>query len=432
MKILKQETYFPIIILIHFIFWAVDLFFYTGAFTEVNSDTLFFGSLENISWKNGHRIIGEVLSSWVVTVFAFNFLMATRSRRIERIFGGLDKMYLIHRRSGVIAFVLLVLHFVVVPRDLEAFTPGKPLGFYAFVLIIIGVFLSAAPVMKRKIPYHKWINFHKLMGVFYIMAVIHGIMVKSLIQELPITRIYVFGMAFVGVSAWFYKAFLYKRLNKPVHYKITAINFLNGEVTELKMLPILDRLNFKAGQFAFFKFPVASKKEQHPFTISSHPSENELRITVKALGDYTSELGATLSIGEEVEIEGPFGLFNAEESQSKQQVWVAGGIGITPFLAMSKRLDKPTHLVWCVKHKAEAVYLDELKAIEKSNSNFKIDIWPSDDKGYFKMETLKLQNPTSIDYMICGPQNLKDCLIKELNGLGVKDESIYDEEFSFR
>ncbi len=158
MRILKQEIYFPIIIGIHFIFWAIDLYFYTGNFIEVSSNTLLFGELTNVSWENPHRILGEVFSSWVVTVFAFNFLMATRAKWVENLFGGLDKMYLIHRRSGVIAVVLLVAHFIVVPRDLVAFNAGKPLGFYAFVLIILGVIVSAIPIFKRKIPYHKWIN----------------------------------------------------------------------------------------------------------------------------------------------------------------------------------------------------------------------------------------------------------------------------------
>ena len=103
MRILKQEIYFPIIIGIHFLFWGIDLYFYNGTFREVSSDTLLFGELTDRSWKNVHRILGEVFSSWVVTVFAFNFLMATRAKWVERIFGGLDKMYLIHRRSGVIA-----------------------------------------------------------------------------------------------------------------------------------------------------------------------------------------------------------------------------------------------------------------------------------------------------------------------------------------
>lgn len=100
MRTIKQEYYFPLIIAIHFVLWWVALTLYQGAYEYTSM-----------------HIVGEVFSSWAVTVFAANFLMATRAKWIERMFGGLDKMYMIHRRAGVIGFTLLVLHFIVVPRD---------------------------------------------------------------------------------------------------------------------------------------------------------------------------------------------------------------------------------------------------------------------------------------------------------------------------
>ena len=73
---------------------------------------------------------------------------------VENIFGGLDKMYMIHRRAGIIAVVLLILHFIVVPKD-PTFSIGKPMGFISLMLILIGALLSAAPVFKRKFKYNK-------------------------------------------------------------------------------------------------------------------------------------------------------------------------------------------------------------------------------------------------------------------------------------
>lgn len=433
MRILKQELYFPIIIAIHFVFWAIDLYFYNGTFIEVSSDTLFFGELTNVSWQNTHRILGEVFSSWVVTVFAFNFLMATRSRWVERIFGGLDKMYLIHRRSGVIAVFLLLAHFIIVPRDLTAFSPGKPLGFYAFVLILLGVLISAAPFFKRKIPYHKWINIHKLMGLFYVMGVVHGLMVHSLIQELPITRVYVFGMAFIGIAAWFYRAFLFGFFNKKLDYQITNIEDLGHGISEIIMKPISDSLNFLAGQFAFFKFPSISKKEQHPFTISSHPNQKDLRITVKGLGDYTNDMYNKVKIGDKITVEGPYGHFSSSYIKEKEQIWVAGGIGITPFLALAKDMYiHKVHLFWCVKNEAEAVYAKEFAAIEQNNPNFKLTVWASDQSGYLTADQLGISDFASKGFLICGPESLKTNMMKQLKEKGVKSDDIYDEEFAFR
>jgi len=433
MRILKQEIYFPIIIGIHFIFWTIDLYFYKGSFQEISSDTLLFGELNNISWKNTHRILGEVFSSWVVTVFAFNFLMSTRAKWVEQIFGGLDKMYLIHRRSGVIAVVLLLAHFIVVPRDLTEFNPGKPLGFYALILILVGVILSAVPFFKRKIPYHKWINFHKLMGVFYVMAVFHGFMVKSLIKELPITRVYVFGMALMGVAAWFYRAFLFGLFNKKLEYTITEIKDKSHGITEILMKPVSKGMVFLAGQFAFFTFPNLSKKEQHPFTISSHPYNDTLRITVKGLGDYTNDLFSKIKPGESALVEGPYGHFSSSYIKEKEQIWIAGGIGITPFLSLGRDLyTNRVKLFWCVNDRSEAVYEEELKAIAFDNPKFEFTIWESKESGHLTAEDLGLEGSVDKGFLICGPKSLKDNMIKQLKTKGIKSGNIYDEEFAFR
>jgi len=433
MRIIKQEIYFPIIIAIHFIFWAIDLYFYNGTFREVSSDTLFFGELTDQSWKNIHRIMGEVFSSWVVTVFAFNFLMATRAKWVERIFGGLDKMYLIHRRSGVIAVVLLLAHFMIVPRDLTEFNPGKPLGFYALVLILIGVLLSAAPIFKKKIPYHKWINIHKLMGAFYVMAVVHGLMVHSLIKELPITRVYVFGMAFMGIAAWFYRAFLFGIFNKKLEYEIVGKLDKGAGITEFVMKPVSRGLSFLAGQFAFFKFPAMSNKEQHPFTISSHPYSDNLRVTVKDLGDYTKDMHSKLNIGDKALEEGPYGHFSSSYVKEVDQVWIAGGIGITPFLSLAKDMyTNKVSLYWCVNEANEAVYAEELRRIEADNPNFSLVVWASKDNGFLTVDKLALDDYKNKGYLICGPNALKESMMKQLKAKGVQQANIYEEEFAFR
>ena len=414
MKAIKKELYFPIIIGIHFIFWAIDLYFYKGSFTEVSSDTLLFGEMTNVAWFNFSRIFGEVLSSWVVTVFAINFLMATRANWIEKIFGGLDKMYKIHRQGAVIATLLIIAHFIFVPRDLVDFTIGKPLGFYAFVLIIIGIIISAAPPLKKKIPYHKWLNFHKLMGVFYVMAVVHGAMVNSLISELPITRVYVFGMSIIGVGAWFYKAFLFDLFNKKLHYKVIESNKLSFDIVEIILAPVNKKLSFHSGQFAFFTFPEISKREQHPFTISSNPLDNDIRITVKNLGDFTLKM-ADVIVNDLVYVEGAYGLFSTKYAKEKEQIWIAGGIGITPFLSLAKDVyTNKVNLFWTVSTKSEAIYCEELDTIVKNNAKLEYTVWPSDEKSYLSVSDLNITDYTSKAYFICGPETLKKSIMSQL------------------
>ena len=417
MRTIKQEHFFPLLILVHFVFWWVDLMLYTGSYQYTSQ-----------------HIAGEIFSSWVVTVLAANFVMATRARWVERIFGGLDKMYMIHRRAGIIAVVLLLFHFIVVPRD-PVFTIGKPLGFYALVLILIGVILSAAPIFKRKIKYNKWVNMHKIMGIAYVLGIAHSFNVSALTYELPIVRMYVTIMALIGIVAWFYKAFLYNAFNKKLKYTVEDVKHFKNDIIEVILNPDNKELKFRAGQFAFVSFDGVNSKEFHPYTISSNPKDKKIRFTIKSLGDYTSDIQSTLKNGAKVKIQGPYGLFDYKKAKNKNQIWLAGGIGITPFLSFINDIDSDyeTTLVWSVKSEEQAVYKNEIEEAAKVNPNFKFVLWNSDEKGHFTIDKLfDTSNVKDNSVFICGLDVMREAYIKQLLEKGVSIKNIHYEEFSFR
>jgi predicted ferric reductase len=91
-----------------------------------------------------------------------------------------------------------------------------------------------------------------------------------------------------------------------------------------------------AGQFAFVAFDDG--EGAHPFTISSAWKEDGLlHFHIKDLGDYTARLASALKPGDRATVEGPYGCFRFESDKARQ-VWVAGGIGITPFMARMEEL----------------------------------------------------------------------------------------------
>lgn len=423
MRFVKSESYFPVIIGIHLILWAVDLSLYGGSIALVEGE------------DELQRVLGEIMSSWVVTVFGFNLLMTTRLPWVERLFGGLDKMYLIHRRSGVIAAVLLLLHFGIVPRHPE-FSIGKPMGFAALALIILGIVFAASPLMKRKIPYHKWLSGHRLMGPAYVVGVSHALFVPTLTSQLPLVRIYVFGMAMLGVLSWVYRVFLFKRFQRPKHYVVKSVHRFDRAIIEVRLAPVGEPLPYIAGQFAFFSFERLGPSQSHPFTIASSPQDDELRIAVKASGDFTSELVEHLKEGDKVSVEGAYGHLTQAHVKSSKQIWIGGGIGITPFLSMAANANESgvrASLFWSVRNESEAHFDRELEERAESTENLGYHLWKSDKEGYLSLDALGGAEAVSDkDIFICGPAALRDSLIDQLRSAGVPARRIHTEEFAFR
>lgn len=423
LRFIESEVYFPIIIGLHLVLWAVDLFLYSGPLTLNEGESPVM------------RVLGEVLASWVITVFGFNLLMATRAPWVERIFGGLDKMYLIHRRGGMIAMALLFLHFIIVPKDPE-FTIGKPLGFIAMILIFLGILLSAAPFFKQRIPYRKWLTAHRLMGPFYVVGVSHAILVPTLTSQLPLVRTYVFGMALMGIAAWLYRVFLHRLLHPSSSYRVADVKPFDGSVLAVEMTPVQDPLQFAPGQFAFFTFSGINRRESHPFTIASSPEQDRLRVAIKNLGDFTESLQTQVRIGDPVKVEGPYGVFTQNRSSASRQVWIAGGIGITPFLSMAhdlKNSELEVVLYWSVCNKEEAHFNDELQSLAKQTPGLTYHLWLSDETGLLTAEAmLEIEYTQELNVFICGPEAMRHSLTDQFRALGIPRRNIYSEEFAFR
>ena len=138
------------------------------------------------------------------------------------------------------------------------------------------------------------------------------------------------------------------------------------------MSPVNQKMDYKPGQFVFIRFLLSGVKELpsewHPFSISSAPGEDKLAISVKALGDYTNAL-PKLKQGCIVEIEGAYGKFTYTNFKNRDQIWIAGGIGVTPFTSMAKSLPDDGYsidLYYSVKSETELVDWEILSGIAQA------------------------------------------------------------------
>ena len=209
--------------------------------------------------------------------------------------------------------------------------------------------------------------------------------------------------------------------------------------TEVVLKPTGEMLKFKPGQFAFVEIQGAGWSEPHPFTISSSPGEDRLRFTMKVLGDWTRKVREELQPGGEVIVRGPYGRFDASNTEGKKQVWIAGGIGLTPFLSKLRAMDaddeRDIHFAYAARNKEEAIFLDELKAIEAERDNLTLYYFFSEDGDFARVDAAKERLPgalTDYEYFICGPKPMVEGLMKDLKKEGVARKRIHVEAFEFR
>jgi predicted ferric reductase len=162
----------------------------------------------------------------------------------------------------------------------------------------------------------------------------------------------------------------------------------------------------------------------------------ELRITVKGVGVYTRAL-RKLERGALAVVEGPYGEFSHRNVPNRDQIWIAGGIGITPFLSMARSLeddeDLDADIYYAVETDEEALFLDELETLAARRDGLRVIPVVREKVGYLSAEKIEEASGdlATKDIMICGPPAMLENLQAQLLARGVSAERIHSEEFGF-
>ena len=395
--------------------------------------------------------------SLAVICMSLGLVLSARPRAVETWFGGLDRMYQIHKYLGVAMLLLVFAHFLTIPGGGPPDEPAAPavaaeaapapppaaevelpidtVGRVAMVGFVLLLILT----LNRKIPYHRWYSTHRLMGLFFAVAALHVLLVLYDGEELalvspPGAALAVLLLAGLAAYAWRQLVGV-RRERRP--FTVVQVNRLK-RATEVVLEPAGAMFRFEPGQFAFVTIDADGFREAHPFTISSGAREGRLRFTMKALGDYTRRVRESLAAGAKASIEGPYGRFNPLKGEARQ-VWVAGGIGITPFLSVLRSMEpghgKTVRLYYCVRTAAEALFLDELVACAGAAGDVTVLPFNSENGLRIDAETIRKELHGKLgewSYYFCGPKPMVEAVTAGLAGHGVSERRIHTEEFEFR
>jgi ferredoxin-NADP reductase len=208
---------------------------------------------------------------------------------------------------------------------------------------------------------------------------------------------------------------------------------------------------YKPGQHMDIKLvnppETDSEGDKRTFSFVSSPDEPQLQIATRMRDTVFKRVLKSSPLNTPVELDGPFGSLLLHNDASKPAVFLAGGIGITPFMsilrnAARQKLPHKLFLFYSNRRPEDAAFLDELQKLQAEDPNYKfvgtmtemeksVKSWDG-ERGYVTAEMIKkyvgeLSTPI---YYIAGPQVMVAAMRKILNDAGLNDDNIRTEEFA--
>ena len=381
-------------------------------------------------------------------LFSFSLLLSTRWKKLEDRFGGLDQIYHVHRKLGVWGFCLIFLHpwaeaLKWVPDRMEKFivftlpVHGRlsvNLGAYAYwlMLLILGI------TFLKLLPYNKWKVLHKFMSLVFILSSLHIVLSEKRVgSEFGQSILYI-PMA-IGFLSIFYKQIYVPFFSKRLLFSVADVKYINDTLVEVIIIPKQERIRFIPGQYGFFTFYGTSlSTESHPFTLIESVEGTTLSILVKARGDYTINLYRHIKKEDLGEFEGPYGRLHYAKKGSAQ-IWIAGGIGVAPFLAWIRGMQRTyvprmkIDFYYCVHRKVDAVFYEDFNEFGRLYPEFRIFLHCSEEGNRLDISNI-IESSGDIrtrQIFMCGPVKLTSSFKAEFQARGVSNDRIFYEDFEF-
>lgn len=408
-----------------------------------------FGSADRASPAALLDHIGRATAIVGLVVLLLAASLSARVPRMDRYFGGLTKLWHTHHLLGAGSLLLLMAHPLLLALAVSDGSPGNALGWLFppisdwavwtgwTALLLMMVFLAPSFAFFGRPEYGRWKVLHKLAAPAVLLALVHSAQYgRTLPAALETALWLLLGVLALAALIWHFG--LSRRFGRR-RYTVERTVMIANNLVELVLKPAGQRrLQYQAGQFVYLtpydETLAAGHGEEHPYTLSSSPLEEGLRIAIKDLGDASRAI-QNIRRGSQLTVEGPYGDFFPSDGPDRQ-LWIAGGIGITPFLGRARHLlhvgdPVDIHLVYCVQDEARARFLDELTEIAGNLRGFSVT--PHFFYRYGPLDNAFLDehcaDHATRAWFICGPEPLNRLARSLALGNGVGRRDIHIEEF---
>lgn len=407
------------------------------------------------------NLLVEYSGTLSMAAMSVAMILAMRMPWLNRWLDGLDKSYRLHKWLGITALVTSVTHWLAAqgpkwaaslgllqggrpPRPDVELTPvqqfflsqrgaAEAIGEWAFY----GAVLLIALALTHRFAYKYFVSTHKLIAVAYLALVWHAfILMDRAAWFQPVGIVTALLMTGGVISAVLTLLGLIGRKRQAGATIRDIRHFPGMRTTRIEVMMDEGWKGHEAGQFAFVTFDPREGK--HPFTMSSawDPQTRRLSFVTKALGDYTDDLPEGLKIGGRATVEGPYGRFTFDDGKDRQ-IWIGGGIGITPFIARMEYLTatpdgKQIDLIHTTPHIEPEVL--ELLTEDARAAGIKLHVLVDGDDGLLTAERLRRMLPDwkSASVWFCGPARFGQTIRRDLAARGHSARNFHQELFNMR
>jgi predicted ferric reductase len=384
-------------------------------------------------------MFSQYIGSVALILMGISQLLATRWAGLETVFGGLDRIYVLHKWLGIGAIAAVLLHDAIdadvagIGRETVLTDIAETLGEISLYGLLILVVLSIATF----VPYHLWKYTHKVMGAFFAASALHYVFILKPFDLTDPVGIYVLAFCILGVVCYLYTLLPYGTLRARHAYRVSDIRE-TGDAFAVTLTPERKGIRHRPGQFTFVSFAAPGLREPHAFTISAAPRDGAVRFTIKKLGDYTSRLAKHLKVGDRAQLDGAYGHFQ-RRNHGGTDIWIAGGIGITPFAAFAETFQdcgsRPAHLFHCVRNAAAAAHRAELEELAQRDGNFSYHLIEGDKRSRLTVQEIVEtvgEEAANLRVYFCGPEAMRKAMLEDFRRAGLRAAHFHYEEFEIR
>jgi ferredoxin-NADP reductase/predicted pyridoxine 5'-phosphate oxidase superfamily flavin-nucleotide-binding protein len=212
---------------------------------------------------------------------------------------------------------------------------------------------------------------------------------------------------------------------------------------------------FQAGQHLPLRFNIAGDVHIRTYSLSSAPSDDFFRISVKRDGLVSSHLHERISVGDVLEARAPQGHFTVAPHERRPLVLLAAGVGITPLLSMVRevvyqglrtRSIRPTWFFQSSRTLADQPFRPELNRLldglgdavrivrllsqpeTDAREGEDYDLTGRIDADLLKA-TLEVEDYDQLDFVLCGPGSFTQAMYDSLRDMDIRDSRIHAETF---